>query len=137
VLTIWNFPRGVRVAWLCEEMGLAYRIRLVLSEATLGAAVNAIIIDRFAVPAGEQGGALQKLLLSRVEEALSYLDQALSGAPYLAGEAFTVADIAVCMSLDIWRRAVKGALSKTLSDYHARATARPAYARATEANAAG
>ena len=93
-------------------------------------------MDRFAVPEAEQGGALQKLLLSRVEEALGYLDQVLSGSPYLAGDAFTVADIAVCTSLGIWRGAVKGALSKTLSDYHARATARPAFERATQANAA-
>jgi glutathione S-transferase len=201
MLTITNFPRGargVRVAWLCEELGLAYQIRLVpypvpadyraanplgtvpflqdgdiamsesvamllhiagahgptpllpppggpqyarvlqmmlLSEATLGAFVNALIVDRFAVPEGERGGALPRLLLSRIEQGLGYLDQVLSDAPYLAGDGFTLADIAVCTTLGIWRGALKGALSEVLSNYHARATSRPAYARAAKANA--
>ena len=202
MITISNFPRGargVRVAWLCEEMGLPYTMRLVgyptpadyrarnplgtvpfledgdaaitestamlfhlaakygptpllppsgtasharvlemtiLSEVTLGAATNALIMDRFAVPEAEQGGALQKLLRTRIEEVVAYIEHALAAGPYLIGDAFTVADIAICTSLGLWRGPAQGTLSKGLTDYHARATSRPAYERAVKANAA-
>ena len=202
MITIWNFARGargVRVAWLCEEMGLPYTMQLigypvpaeyrarnplgtvpfledgdaaitestamllhlaakygpspllpppdssayarvlqmtVLSEATLGASLNALLMDRFAVAKAEQGGALAKMVRGRVEEVLGYVEQVLAAGPYLAGDVFTVADIAICTSLSLWRGPAQGALSKALTDYHARATSRPAYERAVKANAA-
>ena len=53
----------------------------VLSEATLGAMLNALLMDRFAVAEAEQGGALSKMVRARVEEVIAYIEQVLAAGP--------------------------------------------------------
>jgi glutathione S-transferase len=201
MLTIYNFARGargVRVAWLCEEMGVPYCMRLVpyptppdyrarnplgqvpfledgdvamtesvamllhiaqkygptpllpapddpayvrvvqmavFSEATLGAAINGLLIDRFAVPQLEQGGTLQRLFANRVEQALGFAEHALADRTWLAGDRFSIADVSVATSFAMWCGTLGGALPGKLADYQKRATSRAAYENANRASA--
>ena len=56
----------------------------------------------------------------------------LARSPYLAGEAFTVADISVTYALRLARRGAGVTLGEAERDYMARTTAREAYERAME-----
>jgi glutathione S-transferase len=202
MLTITNFPRGargVRVAWLCEEMGVPYRVEkvqypvpdsyrernplgqvpfledddglaitesvamllyivekhgptpflpakddtrlarvlqmTVFAEATLGAALNVLLTDRFALPESEQNGALQRLTWTRVEQAIGYLAICLGESTFIAESALTIADMSIAGSLALWRGALHGELPGNLAAYLDSLIARPAYARAAAANA--
>jgi glutathione S-transferase len=203
MLTISNFPRGargLRPAWLCEEMGVAYRMvplpypvppdykarnplgqvpfledqgvaitestamllyiaqahgptpllpppgdpacarvlqMTVFGEATLGANINALLIDKFAVPETDKNGALQRMMRGRVEQAVEFAAHVLGDRPFLAGERFTIADISVSTSFMMWRGPLGGALPGGLAAYHERVTTRPACARASKANGNG
>jgi glutathione S-transferase len=200
MLTISNFPRGargLRAAWLCEEMGVAYRVvplsypvpaeyrvrnplgqvpfledgdvaitessamllyiaqaygptsllpppdsaayprvlqMTVFGEATLGGAINGLLMDKFAVPEVEKAGALARMLRGRVEQALGFAAHVLGDGPFIAGEQFTVADISLSTSLQMWCGPLGGALPAALAAYQEQGTARSAYARACRAN---
>ncbi|HTQ15119.1 MAG TPA: glutathione S-transferase family protein [Rhizomicrobium sp.] len=199
MLTITNFPRGVRglrPAWLCEEMGVPYRVTpipypvpagyrarnllgqvpfledgeiaitesvamllhiaqahgptpllpapgdptgarvlqmAIFGEATLGAPVNALLVDRFAVPEADRNRALSRMLRDRVEQAIAFAAHILGDRHYFAGEQITVADISVVTSFGMWCGPLGGALPPSLEAYRARAACRPAYARASKA----
>ncbi|MBV9329967.1 MAG: glutathione S-transferase family protein [Alphaproteobacteria bacterium] len=199
MIKIYNFPRGrgVRVVWLCEEMGLPYRIEpvsfppsdeyrrinplgqvpfledegdvainesiamllylaekygpspllpakndpkfarvlqmTVFGEATLGASINSLMIDRFMVPEGEKSGTLVKLVEGRVEQQVSYVERILGAGPFLAGSEFTIADISVTYALGIWSGFLQKPLSAAVAAYVQRVTSRPAYERAGKA----
>ncbi|MGD0192122.1 MAG: glutathione S-transferase family protein [Rhizomicrobium sp.] len=201
MLTITNFSRGargIRVAWLCEELGVPYRVQLigypvpdsyrarnplgqvpfledehglamtesvamlfyiaqahgptpllppqgdprfsrvlqmtVFSEATLGAALNVLLTDRFALSENEQGGVLQRTVRSRVEQAIGYVAIRLGENKFVAGPSFTIADMSIAGSLALWRGVLRGELPDNLAAYLDGLIARPAYVRAATAN---
>ena len=201
MIVLHNFPRGargVRVFWVCEEMGLPYRavpvkfppgaeylalnplgsvpflqddeggvainesvammlylaerygptpllpgksdpafatvMQLTLfGEAALAAMMNPMIMTRFMAPEAEKTNWTVTALERRVEQAIGFVVSALGAKPYLAGDAFTLADISVSCALDMW----KGALGKTIPDvlsaWRERVLARPACQRAQKA----
>lgn len=192
-----NGARGIRVAWLCEEMGLAYKTSIqtfptstdyrtmyslgtvpfiedtdrnvtmgesiaillhlaaaygptslapqdaktharmlelaLLSEAGLGGPMNLLLADRFAAPAEEKGGWLDKFGKMQIERVLNHLAHQMSDMPFLTGEEFTLADIAVATSLAIWERGLSGAVPDALVPWLERVRSRPGYAKARQA----
>jgi glutathione S-transferase len=56
----------------------------------------------------------------------------LARSPYLAGDAFTAADISVTYALDLARRSDAAALGEAEQAYMARTSGRAAYQRAME-----
>jgi glutathione S-transferase len=199
MITIYNFPRGlrgIRVFWLCEEMGLPYRAEAVsfptseayrtrhplgnvpfledgdvainesvamllylaekygptsllpgkddpafarvlqmtvFSEAALGAGMNLLIQTRFMAPDADKRNWSSIAQEQRLEQAFGYVEAMLGGNPYLAGDSFTLADIAISTACGLWVAALGKSLPERLAAYHARMTARPGYQRALKA----
>jgi glutathione S-transferase len=199
MIKIYNFPRGrgVRVIWLCEEMGLSYRIAAVsfppsddyrainplgqvpfledeggvainesvamllylaekygpspllpakddtrfarvlqmtvFGEATLGASLNTLLVDHFAVPEKDKRGPLTQIVQGRIEQQLGYVEFVLGAGSFLAGEEFTIADISVTYALGLWRNLLQKPVSATLTSFLERTTSRPAFERANKA----
>lgn len=197
-LIIHNFSRGargLRVVWLCEEMGLPYHSSkvdfppgpdylamhapgsvpfledadgvamaesvamllylvqrygptpllpgpdqpatlarvmelCVFSEASLGAQINSLLEEKFAAPAADKNNWSVRAMRRRLATSLAFLEQRLGEGPYLAGKAFSLADIAVAPGLGMYRGALDGEIPESLSEYLARIAARPAYQRA-------
>ena len=198
MITIYNFPRGargVRVAWLCEEMSLPYSIEkvsfptdaayramnplgsvpflvdgdvhinestamlihlaqrhgpaprlpppsdpahgraiqmTVFSEATLGAGLNVLMAAKFAAPEADKQNWSVSFQRDRVESALAFAEGVLAAKPYFAGDAFTIADIAMATALTMRRGALGAEPPAGLSPWLERVLARPAYTRAME-----
>jgi glutathione S-transferase len=101
-----------------------------LGEATLGAALNPLIATRFSAPEAEKRNWSASFLEARVEVAVSYVERKLANASFLAGDAFTLADISVVPALLMWRGIFARVLTQPLAAYVERATSRPAYGRA-------
>ena len=201
MITIWNFQRGargVRVFWVCEEMGLAYTpvavsfppsadykarkplgsvpfledeggVRInesvammlyladrygptpllpagdaaarakviqltVFGETTLGGYMNPLMMTKFGAPAtADKQNWTVAALESRLGDAMSFVAAALGSGPYLAGDAFTLADISVSCALDMWTGALGKEVPAALSAWHARVKGRDAYKRAAAA----
>ncbi|WP_395647236.1 glutathione S-transferase family protein [Terricaulis sp.] len=198
MLTIHTFARGargLRVMWLCEEMGLPYQVVVVpapadetyralnplgsvpfltddngvainesvamllyiaqrqgptpllpanddpllarvlqmavYSEASLGG-LNPLIETLFTAPEQDKRNFTVLAIERRLEGALAYLEQLLGAGPFLCGERFTVADIAISTSLGMWRGALGKSLSEPLAAYQGRLAERPAQIRARD-----
>jgi glutathione S-transferase len=71
--------------------------------------------------------------LEMFESRLRLVTRQLAGSPYLAGEAFTAADISVTYALELARRFGGIALGAAERAYMARASGREAYQRAMDA----
>ncbi|HEX4387140.1 MAG TPA: glutathione S-transferase family protein [Steroidobacteraceae bacterium] len=99
-------------------------------EATLGAALNPLIATRFSAPEAEKRNWTTSFLEARVAAAAGYVERRLADAPFLAGEALTLADISVVPALLMWRGIFAKLLTPPLAAYVERATSRPAYGRA-------
>ena len=110
-----------------------YQQFLHLGESGLAAFLNVIVGSRFMAPEAEKTNWTVTALERRVEQAIGFVVSALGAKPYLAGDAFTLADISVSCALDMW----KGALGKTIPDvlsaWRERVLARPACQRAQKA----
>lgn len=108
----------------------AYQQFLHMGEAGLATLMMPIIVSRFMAPEAERdnwaAGWCQKVLQKR----LNLVNQRLAQSPYLAGDAFTAADISVTYALDLGQRAAGLTLSDAEQSYLARTTARDAYKRA-------
>jgi len=108
----------------------------VLTEATLGGSMNTLMAAHFVAPEADKRNWSVLGLEDRMAHALGYVSDVLGDQPYLAGEAFSLADIAVSTALGIWRGALNGTIPDRLVAYRARLAERPAYQRA-QARAAG
>jgi glutathione S-transferase len=200
MITIHNFPRGprgTRVFWVCEEMGLPYTtvavgyppsaeyralnplgsapfledeggvainesvammlylaerygptpllptkddpayarvLQLtVFGEATLGALMNPMLMARFMAPEPDKDNWSVRMNGGRVEQALGYVTALMGSAPFMAGAAFTLADISVSCALDMWTGPLCNEVPAVLADWLARVKARPAYQQAQAA----
>jgi glutathione S-transferase len=110
----------------------AYQQFLHLGEAGLAASIIFVVGARnFAPPAQRHNwtaGQAQHVFDSR----LGLVTRQLARSPYLAGEAFTAADISVTYALELAKRAGGVVLGNAEQDYVARTSAREAYRRAME-----
>jgi glutathione S-transferase len=199
MIHIYNIPaptRAIRPIWLCEEMGLSYKVEpvtfppsaeyraryglgklpfleddgvamgesvamlfyladkygptpllpakneptyphvlnvTIFSEATLGAGMNPLLATHFFAPEDKKESWLKEYMEERCRANLAYAEELLGKGPYVAGERFTIADIALVMSLGMWTGAVLGKrVSENLAAYQARLLERPALQRALE-----
>jgi glutathione S-transferase len=105
----------------------------VFGEATLGAGMNPLMMTKFAAPDADKNNWLVRRLEPRVTQGVDLVADLLGDKPYLAGDAFTLADISVSTALDMWKGALGKAVPDTLAAWRARLAARPAYQRAQAA----
>jgi glutathione S-transferase len=199
MITVWGEGRGLRVVWLLEEMGLAYRLRPVdlfkgaesdpefmavnpggfipamtdggvtmvesiaimeylmarhgpttlapapgdaayplyqqflhLGEAGLATAVYYVLGARHFAPPGQRDNWTAGQALRGFESRMRLVTRQLERAPYMAGEAFTAADISVSYALLLSKRAGGITLGDSVKAYLARTTARDGYKRALD-----
>ena len=110
----------------------AYQQFLHLGEAGLATLMMPVVVSRFIAPAAERENWGATWCLRSFQKRLQMVSQRLAGSPYLAGEAFTAADISVTYALDLGRRACGITLGAVEQAYLARTTGRDAYKRAME-----
>lgn len=200
MIRIYNIPaptRALRPIWLCEEMGLSYKVEpvafppsaeyraryslgklpfleddggvaigesvamlfyltekygptpllpgkndpsyphvlnvTIFSEATLGAGMNPLLASHFFAPEDKRESWLKDYMEERCERNLVYAEELLGKGPYVAGEVFTIADIALAMSLGMWTGEIlRKRASEKLAAYQARLAERPALQRALQ-----
>lgn len=106
---------------------------MVFSEATIGAGMNTLMAAHFGAPADDKRNWSVRGLEERVERALAFVSAKLDDNPYVAGAAFTLADICISTALGIWKGALNKAIPDKLAAYRDRLTARSAYQRALNA----
>jgi len=197
MITVWGEGRGLRVVWLLEEMGLAYRLRPVdlfkgaesdpefiavnpggfipaltdgdvtmvesiaimeylmarhgpaklapspsdpafplyqqflhLGEAGLATAAYYVLGARHFAPPDQRDNWTAGQALRGFESRMRLVTRQLARAPYMAGDAFTAADISVSYALLLSKRAGGIVLDDAVKAYLARTTARDGYQRA-------
>ncbi|MBI1210281.1 MAG: glutathione S-transferase family protein [Alphaproteobacteria bacterium] len=197
MIKVYNFKRGargLRVCWVCEEMGLPYQLEAfdfpppasyralnplgsvpfledaggvainesvammlylaerygptpllpakddptlarvlqmtVFGETTLGAQMNTLMAAHFMAPEADKKNWSVRGAEQRLDQAIAYVEGILADNPYLAGNAFTLADISVSTAFGMWKGALGKSLSDKLSAYRERLASRPAFQRA-------
>lgn len=110
----------------------AYQQFLHLGEAGLAASIYFVVGALNFAPESERGNWSAAQALSVFESRLSLVTRQLERTPYVAGEAFTAADISVAYALQLARRAGGVTLGETEQTYMTRVTARAAYQRALQ-----
>src|SRR5215469_5072900 len=110
----------------------AYQQFLHLGEAGLAASIYFVVGARNFAPESERQNWSAGQALDVFNTRLGLVTRQLARAPYLAGEAFTAADISVTYALTLAQRAGGVVLGETERAYMARTTARDAYKRALE-----
>jgi glutathione S-transferase len=108
----------------------------VFAEASLGGRMNTLMEAHFGAPEADKVNWSVRGLRNRMAHGLGYVAGVLGDRPYLAGDRFTLADIAIATTLGIWKGALGGEIPAPLVAWRARLAERPAYQRA-EARAAG
>jgi glutathione S-transferase len=108
----------------------AYQQFLHLGEAGLAASIYFVVGARNSAPAAERhnwsAGQAQRVFDSR----LALVTRQLARSPYVAGQAFTAADISVTYALELATRAGGVVLGEAERAYVARTSGREAYQRA-------
>ena len=110
----------------------AYQQFLHLGEAGLATLMMPVIVSRFIAPEAERENWGATWCLQSFQKRLKMVGQRLANAPYLAGEAFTAADISVSYALNLAQRNCGITLGDAEQAYLARTTGRDAYKRAIE-----
>jgi len=110
-----------------------YQQFLHLGEAGLAASIFFVVGARNFAPESERGNWTANQALGVFESRLRLVTRQLARAPYMAGEAFTAADISVTYALHLAQRAGGVVLGPAEQAYVDRTTARPAYGRAMQA----
>jgi glutathione S-transferase len=110
----------------------AYQQFLHLGEAGLAASIYFVSGARNIAPEAERHNWSAGQALDVFETRLGLVTRRLARSPYLAGEAFTAADISVTYALELAQRSVGFALGEAELAYVARTTGRDAYQRAME-----
>ena len=111
----------------------AYLQFLHLGEAGLAASIYFVSGARNLAPEAERDNWSARQALRVFESRLTLVARQLARTPFLAGEAFTAADISVTYALEMARRNVGFALGPTEAAYVARMRERPGYQRAMAA----
>ncbi len=110
----------------------AYQQFLHLGEAGLATLMMPVIVSRFIAPEAERENWGATWSLKSFQKRLKLVSQRLARSPYLAGEAFTAADISVTYALNLGQRTCGVILGDAEQAYLARTTGRDAYKRAME-----
>jgi glutathione S-transferase len=110
----------------------AYQQFLHLGEAGLAASIYFVNGARNIAPEAERYNWSAGQALDVFETRLGLVTRQLAKSPYLAGEAFTAADISVTYALELAQRSVGYALGEAERAYVARTSGRDAYKRAME-----
>lgn len=108
----------------------AYQQFLHLGEAGLAASIYFVVGARLFAPESERGNWSAAQALGVFESRLTLVTRQLARTPYLAGEAFTAADISVTYALMLAQRAGGVTLGAAEQSYVARMSAREGYQRA-------
>jgi len=110
----------------------AYQQFLHLGEAGLAASIYFVNGARNLAPEAERHNWSAGQALDVFETRLRLVTRQLARSPYLAGEAFTAADISVTYALELAQRSVGFAFGEAERAYVARTSGRDAYKRAME-----
>ena len=110
----------------------AYQQFLHLGEAGLAASIYFVVGARNFAPEAERGNWSAGQALEVFESRLGLVTRQLARSPYLAGEAFTAADISVTYALELAKRAGGVTLGEVEQAYVARTSVRDGYKRAME-----
>lgn len=110
----------------------AYQQFLHLGEAGLATLMMPVVVSRFIAPETERENWGATWCLQSVQKRLELVSQRLACSPYLAGDAFTAADISVTYALNLAQRNCGITLGDAEQAYLARNTGRDAYKRAME-----
>jgi glutathione S-transferase len=110
----------------------AYQQFLHLGEAGLAASIYFVVGARNFAPESERHNWSARQAQGVFDSRLGLVTRQLARSPYLAGEAFTAADISVSYALGLAKRAGGVTLGEAEQAYLARVRARPAYQRAME-----
>jgi glutathione S-transferase len=110
-----------------------YQQFLHLGEAGLGANIQVVVVSGFVAPERERDNWGARWALNQFHSRMKLVKRQLARAPYLAGEAFTAADISVTYTLNLAIRRGGIVLDDTERAYLARVTARDGYKRALDA----
>ena len=110
----------------------AYQQFLHLGEAGLAASIFFVVGARNFAPESERNNWSAGQALGVWESRLRLVTRQLARSPYLAGEAFTAADISVTYALQLAQRSGGVSLGGAETAYVARTTGRDAYKRAME-----
>jgi len=108
----------------------AYQQFLHLGEAGLATLMMPVVVSRFIAPEAERANWGATWCLQAFQKRLKLVSQRLASSPYLAGEAFTAADISVTYALNLGQRTCGITLGDAEQAYLARTTGRHAYRRA-------
>jgi glutathione S-transferase len=111
----------------------AYQQFLHLGEAGLAASIYFVNGARNIAPADQRDNWSARQALSVYTTRLRLVTAQLARTPYLAGEAFTAADISVTYALQLAQRTGSATLGEAEQAYVARTTARDGYRRAMAA----
>ena len=109
-----------------------YQQFLHLGEAGLGGTIQLVVVSRNFAPETERQNWGARWALDQFNRQLGHVTRQLARAPYMAGEAFTAADISVTYALTLASRAGGIVLGEAEQAYMARTTGREAYKRALE-----
>jgi glutathione S-transferase len=110
----------------------AYQQFLHLGEAGLAASIYFVVGARNFAPEAERQNWSAGQALRVFESRLTLVTRQLAQAPYLAGDAFTAADISVSYALELARKHGGVVLGEAEQAYMARISGRDAYKRALE-----
>jgi glutathione S-transferase len=107
-----------------------YQQFLHLGEAGLAASIYFVVVSRNLAPEAERQNWGARKALEVFESRLGLVKRQLARSPYLAGDAFTAADIVVTHALEFAQRTGAFVLGETEQAYVARTSGREAYQRA-------
>jgi len=110
----------------------AYQQFLHLGEAGLAASIYFVSGARNLAPEGQRQNWSANQAMGVFESRLGLVTRQLARSPYLAGEAFTAADISVTYALELAQRSGSATLGAVERAYVARTSGRDAYERAME-----
>jgi len=110
----------------------AYQQFLHLGEAGLATLMMPVVVSRLIAPEAERENWGATWSLQSFQKRLKLVRDRLASSPYLAGEAFTAADISVTYALNLGQRNCGLVLSDAQQAYVARTTGRDAYRRAMD-----
>lgn len=104
-----------------------------LGEAGLGGTIQPVVVARNFAPEAERNNWGAGWSLDQFTRQRGHVTRQLAQSPYLAGDAFTAADISVTYALNLASRAGGIVLDEAERAYMARTTGRDGYKRAVEA----
>ena len=115
----------------------AYQQFLHLGEAGIATLLMVPVVSGFLAPEAERDNWGARQAMTWAKNRLKLVSRQLAQTPYIAGEAFTAADISITYALNFAKNQGRIALGAAEEAYLARTTGRPAYARALKTSMVG